>query len=403
MKFPLYIAKRYLFSKSSNNAINIITIIAAIGVVVGAMSLFIVLSGFAGLRDFSLQFTNVFDSDLKIMPVTGKTLDFSPNSEEKLKNIQGVEAFSKIIEERVFLNYKGKNHIAFIKGVDKNFEKVNPVDSILYLDISHWFTPHKSEVVIGLGTSAKLSIGINDYSNLLEIYVPKPGTGQINALDPTSAFNKKNAVVTGVYQVNEDLDSKYVFSDIGFARNLLQMDSTEVSSIELKLRPDADEKNVIAQLNDAFAEKILIKNRIQQNDALYKMLNTENIAVYLIFTLVLIIALFNVIGSIIMMILDKRKNIKTLFNMGATLKDIRKIFFLQGALMTTLGGLLGIILGVILVLLQLKFEFVSITNTLPYPVKLKLINVVIVFATISILGIVASKIASSRVREKLLL
>ena len=171
----------------------------------------------------------------------------------------------------------------------------------------------------------------------------------------------------------------------------------------MKLLPNASEENVRTKIKKIFPEEIIIKNRIQQNDALYKMLNTENIAVYLIFTLVLIIALFNVIGSIIMMVLDKRKNIKTLYNLGASLPEIRRIFFLQGTLMTVLGGLFGIFLGVLAVLAQLKFEFVAITSTLPYPVKLKLINVVVVFVTISVLGVIASKIASNRVREKLLL
>ncbi len=401
MNFSLYIAKRYLFSKSSNNAINIITGIAAVGVVVGAMSLFIVLSGFSGLKDFSLQFTNEFDSDLKILPESGKTITFSEAQRDQLKNIEGIENFSEIIEERVFLHYKGKNHISYIKGVDSLYGKVTHLDSIMYF--GEWFVPGQHQVVVGLSTIAKLSLGVNDYSNLLEIYVPKPGTGQLNALDPSDAFSKENLVVSGVYQVNEDLDAKYVFSDLDFARKLLSLDSTKISSIEMKLLPNTSEENVRSEIGKIFPKTILIKNRIQQNDALYKMLNTENIAVYLIFTLVLIIALFNVIGSIIMMVLDKRKNIKTLYNMGASLKEIRKIFFLQGTLMTVLGGLLGIFLGILAVLLQLKFEFVSITSTLPYPVKLKLINIVIVFATISVLGIIASKIASSRVREKLLL
>ena len=162
------------------------------------------------------------------------------------------------------------------------------------------------------------------------------------------------------------------------------------------------EEDIRKEIQPIFSEEVLIKNRIQQNDALYKMLNTENIAVYLIFTLVLIIALFNVVGSIIMMILDKRKDIKTLYNLGTTVKDIRKIFFLQGTLMTTFGGLLGIGLGILLVWAQLQFEFVNITQTLAYPVKFKIINVVIVFVTITVLGIIASKIASSRVRKKLL-
>ncbi|MAP81592.1 MAG: ABC transporter permease [Aequorivita sp.] len=400
MNFSLYIAKRYLFSKSSNNAINIITGIAAVGVVVGAMSLFIVLSGFSGLKDFSLQFTNVFDSDLKIYPEKGKTINFSKAQKEQLKNIDGVASFSEIIEERVFLHYKAKNHIAYIKGVDLNYGNVTQLDSIVYY--GNWLLSHQNEVVVGLATIAKLSLGVRDYGEPLEIYVPKPGTGQINVLDPTDAFNKARVVVSGVYQVNEDLDSKYVFSDIAFARQLLSLDSTTVSSIEMKLLPTASEENVRAEIEKIFPKEILLKNRIQQNDALYKMLNTENIAVYLIFTLVLIIALFNVIGSIIMMVLDKRKNIKTLYNMGASLPEIRRIFFMQGTLMTVLGGLLGIFLGIIAVLAQLKFEFVAITSTLPYPVKLELLNILIVFVTITILGIIASKIASSRVREKLL-
>ncbi|RMA66043.1 ABC transporter permease [Ulvibacter antarcticus] len=398
MKFPLYIAKRYLFSKSSNNAINVITIIAAIGVVVGAMSLFIVLSGFSGLKDFSLQFTNVFDSDLKVFPASGKTITFSEASEEKLKAIPGIAAYSKIIEERVFLHFREKNEIAYIKGVDVNYDAVNPVDSILIYD--SWLIPNQNEVVVGIGTSQKLSLGTRDYGSLLEIYVPKPYTGQ--TLDPTQVFNKESVVVSGIYEVNEDLNSKYVFSDIDFARNLLRLDSTQLSSIEFKLSPGTSEDKVKEALISVFSEDILVKNRIQQNDALYKMLNTENIAVYLIFTLVLIIALFNVIGSIIMMILDKRKNMKTLYNMGATLQEIRSIFFLQGTLMTTLGGTLGILLGVLAVWAQLEFEFINITSTLPYPVKLKAVNVMVVLGTIVILGLIASKIASSRVREKLL-
>ncbi|PHR13789.1 MAG: ABC transporter permease [Aequorivita sp.] len=400
MNFSLYIAKRYLFSKSSNNAINIITGIAAVGVVVGAMSLFIVLSGFSGLKDFSLQFTNIFDSDLKILPASGKTISFSEAKKEQLNAIAGVETVSKIIEERVFLHYKGKNHIAYIKGVDSLYGKVTQLDSIMYY--GDWFVENQNEVVVGLSTIAKLSMGVRDYGAPLEIYVPKPGTGQLNALDPSDAFSKENVVVSGVYQVNEDLDAKYVFTDFEFARNLLSLDSTKISSVEIKLLPNASEENMREEIENIFPEGIIIKNRIQQNDALYKMLNTENIAVYLIFTLVLIIALFNVIGSIIMMVLDKRKNIKTLYNLGASLPEIRRIFFLQGTLMTVLGGFLGIFLGILAVLAQLKFEFVAITSTLPYPVKLELLNIIIVFITISVLGIIASKIASSRVREKLL-
>jgi len=379
----------------------VITIIAGIGVVVGAMSLFIVLSAFSGLKDFSLQFTNVFDSDLKVMPSSGKTITFSEAIATKLDSIEGVIAYSKIIEERVFLQYKGRNHIAYIKGVDANYGNVIPLDSILFL--SNWLKTGQNEVVIGAGTSLKLSLGVNDYGNPLEVYVPTPGTGQITELNISKAFTRKRVVVSGLYEVNEDVNSKYVFSDFDLARSLLSFGSTTVSSIELKINPTADEEFIRDAITEIFTDQnVVIKNRIQQNDALYKMLNTENIAVYLIFTLVLIIALFNVIGSIIMMILDKRKNIKTLYNLGATLKNIRRIFFLQGALMTTLGGFMGISLGALAIWIQLNYPFIYITASLPYPVKLKAINIIVVFATITILGILASKIASGRVRERLL-
>lgn len=400
MNFPFYIARRYLFSKSSNNAINIITIIAAIGVIVGSFSLLIVLSGFSGLKDFSLQFTNVFDSDLKIYPEKGKLIEFNQDMKEQLNQIEDIISYSEVIEERIFLQYKGKNHIAFIKGVDANYGQVTIIDSIMLA--GEWFEPNQNEVVIGLTTSAKLSLSLWDFMDLLEIYVPKPGTGQINVLDPSSAFSKELVVVSGVYQVTEDLDAKYVFTDIDFAKNLLSLSDNEISSLEIKLAPKTSEKVVREKLEAIFPDGIVIKNRIQQNDALYKMLNTENIAVYLIFTLVLIIALFNVIGAIIIMILDKRKNIVTLNNMGASLKDIRKIFFLQGTLMTVFGGIVGIIIGITAVWAQIKFGIIYITPTLPYPAKLEFLNIVVVFFTISILGIIASAIASSRVSEKLL-
>lgn len=398
MKFPLFIAKRYLFSRSSKNAINIIARIAVIGAAIGSLALFVVLSGFSGLKDFSLQFTNVFDADLEVFPTNGKTLVFSEETEGRLNATAGVENYAQVVQERVFLRYRGKNHIAFIKGVDDNYGNVNPLDSILFL--SKWFVPGQNEAVIGLGTASILSLGVRDYNDLLDLYVPKPGTGQI--LDPTRAFSKESVVVSGVYQVNEDLDSKFVFTDIELARNLLRLDSTQVSSVVLKLGEGVDETALRTQLAGVFSEEIEIKNRIQQNDALYKMLNTENLFVYFFVSLIAAIAIFNIAGTIIMVILEKRGNIKTLFSMGLTISEIRKIFFYNGFLMTLLGVTIGLVLGIAAVLLQLKFGFVPITPSLPYPVRFDLLNVAIVFVTISLLGALASKIASTRVTPRLL-
>lgn len=397
MRFSLYIAKRYLFTKSSNNAINIITGIAATGVIVGALALFVVLSGFAGLKEFSLQFSNVFDPDLKVAPKTGKTFFVDDETTKKLQNSTYIKAYAPIIEERVFLNFKGRNTIAYIKGVDESYKTIIETDSILLT--GQWLQQQENYVVVGSEISRTLSLGTFDYSDLLEMYVPTPGTGQIT--DPTKAFRRELALVSGLYHVNEELNAKYVFAPKSIAQQLLDFKDDEVSTLELVLRPDVSEEEATAWVSSLFNDEVHIKNRIQQNDALYKMLNTENLAVYLIFTLVLIIALFNVVGSIIMMILDKKENAKTLYNLGATIKEIRHIFFLQGLLMTFLGGLLGVVLGVVLVWMQQEFQWVMITSTLPYPVKIELMNVFVVLITINILGIVASKIAASRVNTSL--
>ena len=398
MNFPFYIAKRYLFSKSSKNAINIIARIAVTAAAVGSIALFIVLSGFSGLKEFSLQFTNVFDADLKIYSYQGKSIVFPKELENKLAAIKGVEAYTKTIEERVFIQYRGKNHVAKIKGIDQNFKNVVAVDSILFLN--DWLVPNRDEVVVGLGISQKLSLGVLDYSNLLEIYVPKPGTGQI--LNPSDAFTKRKAVASGMYSVNEELDSEYVFSDIDYARSLLGMKTNEITSIEVKIAPGSDEHLVRSDIKSIFNNNIRIKNRMEQNDSLYKMLNIENLFVYIFVSLIAAIAIFNITGTIIMIIIDKRNNIKTLVSLGLTLKEVRKIFFYNGLIMTSTGLFIGLFFGIIVIFFQQKFGFVPIAPNMPYPVKLEFMNVVIVLVTILFLGGMASKIAATRVTKKLI-
>ncbi|CAM4106096.1 ABC transporter permease [Gillisia limnaea] len=397
MNFSLYIAKRYLFTKSSNNAINIITIIAAVGVFAGAFSLFIVLSGFSGLKDFSLTFSNEFDPDLKVFPSSGKTISISEAEKQNLYKIEGISASSEVVEERVFLDYRSKNHTAFIKGVDAYYRKVNNIDSSLVY--GNWLTESDFQVVAGNGITRLLSLSAFDYTHLLEIMVPRPGKGQVSV--PTDAFNKEGVVVTGIYSVNEELDSKYIFANIDFARNLLELEENEVSAIEIKLAPGADPETVTSEIKKILSQDVSVKNRAQLNETLYKMLNTENLAVYLIFTLVLIIALFNVVGSIIMVILDKRENIRTLYSLGATENAIKNIFFMQGALMTIVGGFIGLLFALILVYLQLQFDLVMITPSLAYPVKIKAENIILVLVTIGILGMAASYIAASRSKKAL--
>ncbi|MFD1615789.1 ABC transporter permease [Gelatiniphilus marinus] len=397
MNFSLYIAKRYLRSKSSNNAINIISIIAVIGIVLGAASLFIVLSGFAGLKDFTLQFSTIADPDLKAEAAVGKSFLITDENLDKLNHIEAIASFSKIIEERVIVASNDKNYLAKIKGVDANYKQVVPIDSVIAQ--GSWLDQKTNQIVVGWGISNNLSFGVLDYAKTISLYVPKPGKGQITSAQ--NAFNSVNAINVGVFDVNENLNDTYVFASIDLAQHLLSYRPNQVSAIEFKLAQGANQLQAKADIQAILGDNIIIKNRAQLNDALYKMLNTENLVVYLIFTLVLIIALFNVIGSIIMMILDKKKSLNTLFNLGATVKEIRNIFFLQGTLMSVLGGLVGLVLALIIVALQNMFDLVMITPSLAYPVTIKTENFFIVLATISVLGIIASKIASARITKTL--
>jgi lipoprotein-releasing system permease protein len=398
VNFSLYIAKRYLLSKSSNNAINIMTRIASTGVIVAAAALFIVLSVFAGLKNYSLQFSSFVDPDLKLLPEKGKTIFFSDDEKRKLDKIEGVAFFSEVIEERVIIKSENKNLLATLKGVDSSFLDVTNVD--LMVTSGSWISPDSNDVVSGWGISNNLSFGILDYRKALALYVPKPGVGQASAIK--SLYNSTFVNNVGLFDINEELNAEFVFSDIGLARRLLNYNENQISAIELKLSSSANEDDIRKEINSIFDDGVIIKNRGQLNDALFKMLNTENLAIYLIFTLVIIIALFNVIGAIIMMILDKKKSLNTLYNLGTEPKNIKSIFFFQGSLLTTISGLIGVGIGLIVVFLQQQFSLIMLTPDLPYPVSLNIINVIIVLVTIIVLGVVASRLASQRITKGLI-
>jgi lipoprotein-releasing system permease protein len=397
MNVSLYIAKRYLRSKSSNNAINFITYIAIIGVILGAASLFIVLSGFAGLKDFTLQFSSTVDPDLKAETAIGKSFFLTDEEVEKLNTLEDIVYYSKIIEERVIITSENKNTIATIKGVDEHFQNVVSIDSVI--EYGDWLDQKSNQIVAGWGIANSLSIGVLDFTQAINIYVPKPGKGQITSTK--DAFNTVKTFNVGIFFINESLNDLYVFAPIDLVQNLLNYKTNQLSSIEFKLNEGVDETIARDKLKSILGDKVVLKNRSQLNDALYKMLNTENLVVYLIFTLVLIIAFFNVIGSLIMMLLDKKLSLNTLFNIGATIKDIRKIFFYQGSLMSIIGGFIGLVVAVIITILQKTFSLVMITPSLAYPVNIKVENFFIVFFTISVLGIIASKIASVRITKSL--
>lgn len=362
------------------------------------MALFIVLSVFSGLRDFSLSFTNTTDPDLKMEVKSGKTFFITEQEERELRSSTTIKFYSKTIEERVLFFYNNKEHVAYIKGVDSSYTELNTFSTKLYT--GEWLETNSNQAIIGTEISRKLSLGLFDYDNALEVYSPKPGKGVIE--NPDEAFNKTTLHTVGIYNVSEDIDNKYVFCDLQLAQKLLQYKPNELSSIEFKKNVNVTDDDAIAELEKIFKNKGVFKTRMQLNDSLYKMLNTENIAVYLIFTLVIIIALFNLIGALIMIIIDKKGNLKTLYSIGTPINKLKKIFLFQGVLLTIVGGTIGTSLGILVILLQQKYEIIMINPTLAYPVVFEVKNIFIVTATIFTLGLLASYIASNRVNKNLI-
>lgn len=396
MNFSLYIAKRYLFTKTSNNAINIITIIASFGVIVGSLALFVILSGFSGLRTFSYSLLDASDPDIKITSVKGKSFILTDDVYQIITENQDVKASSKIIEERVFLEHNDKNEIAYIKGVEENYAEITSIDSAL--EIGNWLEKeYTNTAVIGRTIAAKLSLGIRSFGDPLSILVPKPGTGFIN---PNNAFYKTDVQIIGLYIGTEDFESKYVFVNLEQAKDLLKFDENQITGLELKLVDSLNADAVAEDLQNNIGTTFRVQTKEQLNEVFYKVINTENFVSYLIFTLIVIIALFNVIGTIIMMIIDKKANLKTLYNLGTTVKQIKKIFVLQGFLLTFFGMIIGLLIGVIAVFLQSKYGFFMITESLPYPVEFRFFNLLIVILTITVLGFIAAKIASSRITKE---
>ncbi len=396
MNFPLYIAKRYLFTKTSNNAINIITIIASFGVIVGALALFIILSGFSGLRTFSYELLDVSDPDIKITSHKGKSFFITEFLVDELNKNTLIKDFTEVIEERVFLEYKNKTEIAYIKGVQDNYTRVSKIDSSLTMGV--WLNSEfNNTAVIGRGISNKLSLGIFSYGTPLKILVPKTGDGFIN---PRNPFNKLNTQVVGVYYGNEEFENKFVYTSIKQAKELLKFKKNQITAIELNVAKEVASNLVANQLSSVLGKDYKIQTKEQLNEVFYKVINTENFVSYLIFTLIVIIALFNVIGAIIMMIIDKKENLKTLYFLGVSIIDIKNIFTFQGFLLTFFGMIIGLSIGVLLVLIQKAYGIFEIVPNLPYPVEFRFLNLFIVMITIIVLGFVASKIASSRITKQ---
>lgn len=367
--------------------------------ILGGASLMIVLAGFSGLRTFSMSFSNFFDPDLKVLPIAGKTFTISSKEEESLVQSGIIAHYSKILEDRVFLNSQGKNYIAYIKGVDENYPKVNAVDSILVLSPNDWLLDD-DYVVVGNTIAETLNLGLFTSTTPLQIIVPKAGKGSITS--SSTPYREETVLLSDYYQVTEDLDSKYVFATLNLSQRLLGLTKNEISAIEIKLNKDISPEKGKKILNNILGKNFVIKDRMELNEDLYKMFQTENLATYLIFTLVLIVALFNLVGAIIMMILDKNKNLYTLFALGMSEREIRSIFLLQGTIVSFLGAIFGVALGLGIAWLQKVYPMLYINPNaivpIAYPIEIHFSEVILVFFTILVLGFIASFIGASKAK-----
>ena len=370
--------------------------LAGLGVVVGSAALFIVLSGFNGLKDYSLAFTSFVDPDLKLIPAKSKTFVVKDSLLSGVLKLENFMSYSKVIEEDLFLSTNLNGEIVSVKGVSSSYP-LNTTESILF--DGEWITG-SNQIVSGWGVANRLSFGVYDYSKSIKLYAPKPGKKQILSID--ESFSRLDVVNVGLFEINEVLDFSLVYTSLADLQKLLGYSKNQLSSVEFILKDPSKIKESVALLEARFGPRFEVKTKEQLNDTLYKMLNTEEVAVYLIFTLVLVIAMFNLISSIIIMVLEKRKNLKTLHNSGATHGEIRNIFYYQGLIITLLGGAVGVFIGYLLMLIQQEFSLFMITSSLPYPVSPRPMTFVIVSVTILILGAVASKISSSVVTKDLI-
>ena len=389
MNTPYYIARRYLVSKSSNNAINFMSFLAAFGVFVSAASLFVVLSGFSGLKDFSLGFISYTSPDLKVSAKSGKTFILEKSDLISLSDLSFFSNVTKALEERVLIRSNKNSQIVQLKGVDEFFP-ARVVDSILVE--GSWIVQGEDELVVGWGAAHNLGLEVLDNINAPIIYAPKPGSGQVLSVD--DAFTSSVFLTTGIFQINEESNNSIIYTSLSAAQELLGYSPSQISSLNFYLHSPENETEATTKIKDILGDSFVVKTRLAQNDTLYKMLNTEQAAVYLIFTLVVIIALFNVVGALIMMILEKRKDLRVLVSLGLVKKDIGQVFFYQGVLISVVGSFLGVFVGFCLVLLQQKFSLFMITPSLAYPVSVSLMTFVVVLLTVVVLGGVASKIAS---------
>ena len=393
MNFPFYIARRYLVSKKSHNIINIISGISVIGVAIGAMALIIVLSVFNGFDKLVVSLFSTFNASIQITPAHGKTFNIASFPVDQLRKIPGVLHITEVIEEDALMKYQDNQAIVTIKGVSESFSKMSGLDTMTVEGKFILQDGDKDFALLGSGVAGALNANIQDYINPISVYVPRRDASFSGGFE--NAFNSDIIFPSGFFQIQWEYDIKYAILPLRFVKKLLDY-GDERTSIEIDLARNDDQPAIQKKIEMLAGNKYIVKNRYQQQEILYKIMMSEKKYIFMILTLILIIATFNVIGTLSMLILDKKKDIAVLQSMGASQLLIRRIFLAEGVMISLIGALLGLTLGAFVCWLQIRFGLIRLGSAdssfvvNAYPVNMQIIDFIVVFLTVLAIGFAAA-------------
>ena len=395
MNFPLYVARRYLFSKKSTNAINVISVISVIGDAVATMALVIVLSVFNGFHDLVATFFTNFDPQLEVVPTQGKTAPSDDPLLAKMKALHEVDVATESVEDQALAIYQDHQAMVIVKGVDDNFDQLTHIKDILFGDGT--YSLHAGNLqygIMGIRLAAALGTGAR-FGDYLRIYAPQK-EGQFDATNPSEAFVVDSLLSPGVvFSVNQSkYDKNYIIAPIAFARNLFGQQG-RLSSLEFRLKDGSDLDAVKKEMQEIGGTKYKVMDRFEQQADTFKIMQIEKYIAYIFLTFILIVACFNIIGSLSMLIIDKKEDVVTLRNLGANDRQISQIFLFEGRLISAFGAIIGIGLGLLLCWLQQQYGLVSLGSSSgsfvinAYPVSVHYDDVALIFLTVIVVGWVA--------------
>lgn len=404
MNLAWLFAQRYFVARKSTNAINIIAAVSVIGMMVGTMALLLVLSVFNGFEDLVTSLYNSFNPDLKVEARIGKTFEVDSSTIYKLEQLPGVKAVSEVLEENALLRYNDKDMVGRLKGVDDKFIDVSGIDSTI-VGGKYMLTDADSlnYAVVGLGIQAMLGVNIDNQFSRLEIYMPRR-QGKVSTTSPENAFKQQVIYPIGVYAIQQDFDAKYTIVPLQFMRNLLDYDTPQVSALEIALLPNANMATVQTAVEQLLGKDFKVSDRYQQDEFLYKVMRTEKWAVYLILTFILIIAAFNIVGSLSMLVIEKKHDLGILRAMGANSQFIRRVFMLEGILLGGVGGFMGMLLAFVICLAQQHFKLLRLAGDTflidAYPVSMRWFDFLMVGITVIIIALLAAYFPAQRATQQ---